>query len=125
MSGKREFILLLFVAEDNMTEYLQVMVSVESEEDGAKIADLLLEKRLAGCVQILGPMTSHYRWQGKIERGAEYLCIIKSRRDLYDQVEAAIKEVHPYEVPEIMALTVIDGSSEYLAWLDQQLEGKE
>ena len=107
-----------------MSEYLQVMTSVESEDDGKKIADLLLEKRLAACVQILGPMTSHYRWQGRRESASEYLCLIKSCRDLYEQVEVAIKETHPYEVPEIIAHQISCGSREYLGWLDLELEGK-
>ena len=107
-----------------MAQYLQIMTSVESEEDGKKIADLLLNMRLAACVQILGPMTSHYRWQGRLESAKEYLCLIKSRQDLYGQVETAIKEVHPYEVPEIIALPVSCGSPEYLGWLDLELEGK-
>ncbi|MDH5523402.1 MAG: divalent-cation tolerance protein CutA [Desulfobulbaceae bacterium] len=104
-----------------MSEYIQVMTSVESRQDGEKIADLLLERRLAACVQILGPMVSRYRWRGKVESATEYLCLIKSRRDLYDRLEAAIKGAHPYEVPEIMAITVSGASREYSAWLDLEL----
>ena len=77
----------------------------------------LVEQRLAACVQVIGPMTSHYRWQGKIEAAGEYLCLAKSRAALYSEIEAAIKAIHPYEVAEIVAVPIIAGSREYLAWL--------
>lgn len=104
-------------AEKTMEEYIQVVTTVDSDEAAGRIARLLLEERLAACVQVLGPMTSHYRWQGKIETAAEYLCLIKSRKGLFSEIEAALKSIHPYEVPEILAMPVSDGSREYLAWL--------
>ncbi len=100
-----------------MSEYIQVATTVATEEEAGAIARLLVEKRLAACVQVVGPMTSHYRWQGKIETAGEYLCLAKSRAALYPEIEAAIKAIHPYEVPEIIAMPVIAGSKEYLAWL--------
>lgn len=100
-----------------MTEYIQVVTTVDSEEAAGRIARLLVEERLAACVQVLGPMTSHYRWQGNIEAAGEYLCLIKSRKGLYGAIETALKSVHPYEVPEILAMPISDGSPDYLAWL--------
>lgn len=100
-----------------MNEYIQVATTVATEEQAVAIAGLLVEKRLAACVQVIGPMTSHYRWQGKIETATEYLCLAKSRAALYSEIEAAIKSIHPYEVAEIIATPIIAGSKEYLAWL--------
>lgn len=105
-----------------MSEYIQVATTVATAEEAGALAGLLVEKRLAACVQVLGPMTSHYRWQGKIETAGEYLCLAKSRAALYPALEAAIKAVHPYEVPEIIATPVIAGSKEYLAWLGAELK---
>jgi len=100
-----------------MSEYIQVATTVATEKQAGAIAGLLVEQRLAACVQVVGPMTSHYRWQGKIEMAGEYLCLAKSRAALYPEIEAAIKTIHPYEVAEIIALPIIAGSKEYLAWL--------
>ena len=100
-----------------MSEYSQVATTVATEKEATAIAALLVEQRLAACVQVVGPMTSHYRWQGKIEMAGEYLCLAKSRAALYPEIEAAIKTIHPYEVAEIIALPIIAGSKEYLAWL--------
>ena len=100
-----------------MHEYIQVTTTVATEEQAGAIAGLLVEQRLAACVQVIGPMTSHYRWQGKIEAAGEYLCLAKSRAALYSEIEAAIKAIHPYEVAEIVAVPIIAGSREYLAWL--------
>lgn len=105
-----------------MHEYIQVATTVATEEDAGAIAGLLVEKRLAACVQVLGPMTSHYRWQGKIETAGEYLCLAKSRATLYPEIEAAIKSIHPYEVAEIIAMPIIAGSKQYLAWLGAEVK---
>ncbi|MBU2538508.1 MAG: divalent-cation tolerance protein CutA [Proteobacteria bacterium] len=106
-----------------MNEYIQVSTTVASKEEAGAIARLLVEKRLVACVQVIGPVTSHYRWQGKIETAGEYLCIAKSRAALYPEIEAAIKAIHPYEVAEIISTPIIGGSKEYLAWLDSEIKG--
>lgn len=105
-----------------MSEYIQVFTTVENKRDAEKIARVLVEKRLAACVQIVGPVASTYRWKGKIETAEEWLCIIKSRQTLYADLEKAIKEVHPYETPEIIALPVVAGSKDYLEWLSSELK---
>lgn len=105
-----------------MNEYIQVATTVATEEEARAIAGLLVEKRLAACVQVLGPMTSHYRWQGKIETAVEYLCLAKSCATLYAEIEAAIKAIHPYEVAEIVATPIVAGSKEYLAWLAAEVK---
>jgi len=104
-----------------MPDYIQVITTAGSREEAEKISNIVVEKRLGGCVQVLGPMTSTYWWQGKIERSEEWLCIIKSRADLYDELEAAIRGVHSYEVPEILSVSVIGGSKSYLTWLESEL----
>ena len=105
-----------------MTEYIQVLTTVEHKADAENIAKSLVEKRLAACVQILGPLTSYFHWQGKLDSAAEYLCLIKSRDDLFAELEALIKSMHPYEVPEILATPITKGGKDYLNWLAAELE---
>ncbi len=107
-----------------MSNHIQVLTATETKANAQTIANTLVEKRLAGCVQIIGPITSTYRWQGEIETAEEWLCIIKSRQDLYQALEKAILEAHPYDVPEILAVPVATGSKDYLEWLDGELEKK-
>ena len=105
-----------------MTEYIQVLTTVEHKADAEKIAKGLVEKRLAACVQILGPLTSYYHWQGKLDSAAEYLCLIKSRDDLFSLLETEIISMHPYDVPEILAMPITKGGKDYLNWLAAELE---
>ena len=107
-----------------MINHIQVMTTAETKADAQAIANAIVEKRLAACVQIIGPITSTYWWQGEIETAEEWLCIIKSRKDLYQALEKAVREVHPYDVPEILAIPVATGNKDYLEWLNGEL-GKE
>jgi len=100
-----------------MEGFIQVTTATDKREDAERIARSLVETRLAGCVQIVGPVTSIYRWKGKIEMAGEWLCLIKSREELYGAIERAIRSLHPYETPEIIALSITAGSHEYLDWL--------
>lgn len=105
-----------------MTEdYIQVLTATASRDDAQRIATALVELRLAACVQVIGPIASTYWWQGRVEQTEEWLCLIKSRRALYDELEQAIRARHPYETPEIMAMPVIAGSPPYLHWLSQEV----
>jgi len=104
-----------------MKSYIQVFTTTETKEEAEKIAQYLAEQKLAACVQITGPIASTYRWKGKVETAQEWLCLIKTREDLYDKVEKAIKELHSYETPEIIAVPIVKGTSEYLSWLDDVL----
>jgi periplasmic divalent cation tolerance protein len=104
-----------------MGSYIQVVTTAEKREDAEKIARAVVEKRLAGCVQILGPVTSIYWWKGNVETAEEWQCVMKSRSDLYGAVEKAIISVHPYEVPEIIAVPITAGSQNYLDWLQSEL----
>lgn len=100
-----------------MNVYLQVITTAGTKEDARRIARSLVEQQLAGCVQIVGPITSTYRWEGDIAEDEEYLCMIKTRQSLFTTIEAAIKAVHPYDVPEILAMPITAGSQGYLDWL--------
>lgn len=103
-----------------MSVYIQVVTTTDNREVADKIASSVLEQRLAACVQISNCM-SMYRWQGKVERAEEFTCLIKSREDLYPELKKAIRSVHNYEVPEILATEVKAVGGDYLAWLDQEL----
>ncbi|MEM2946539.1 MAG: divalent-cation tolerance protein CutA [Thermoproteota archaeon] len=105
-----------------MSKYIQVLTTTGGREEAEKIARILLERRLAGCVQVLGPVSSLYWWKGRIEEAEEWLCIIKSREDLYEELEKTIRENHSYEVPEIITMPIVSGSRSYLEWMSKELK---
>jgi len=104
-----------------MANYVQVLTTAASEEEAGRIASLLVEKQLAACVQVVGPIVSCYRWQGRIEEGREWQCLVKTTRAAYEAVEASIREVHSYDEPEIIATPIAAGSAGYLAWIDENV----
>ncbi|RLE69516.1 MAG: divalent-cation tolerance protein CutA [Thermoprotei archaeon] len=101
--------------------YIQVFTTIDSKVRAETLAKTLLEKRIAGCIQIIGPITSIYWWNNKIEREKEWILLIKSREKNYKEIERTIKEIHPYQIPEIIAVPIISGSRNYLNWLDKIL----
>jgi len=101
-------------------EHSQVVTTAASADEARRIATALVEERLAACVQIVGPIESIYRWQGKVETAAELQCWIKTRRQHYALLEAAIRRLHSYEVPEILAVPIVAGSEAYLKWLTDE-----
>ncbi len=107
-----------------MTSYIEIKTTTETKEEAKNIAQHLVGEKLAACVQILGPITSTYRWKGKVEVAEEWLCLIKTRENLYQDVEKAIKEKHSYETPEIIAVPIVEGSGEYLAWINNEAKNK-
>ena len=104
-----------------MPDYIQVITTAESKESAGKIARAMVEQRLAGCAQVAGPITSTYWWHEAIETAEEWLCIFKTKRDKFAALERAIRAVHSYDVPEILALPVSEGSPDYLDWLSAEL----
>jgi len=104
-----------------MTDKIVVLSTCDSQESAATLARELVEQRLAACVNILPGARSIYRWQGKIEDASEWVLVIKTRRDLFAPLRETIAKTHSYEVPEVIALPILDGSEPYLAWLDGQL----
>jgi len=103
-----------------MAEYIQVSTTTDKKEDAERISREIVEKRLAACVQISGPVTSVYRWKDNMEETEEWLLIMKTGKELYPELEEAIKKIHPYETPEILAVPVVAGSKSYLDWVDRE-----
>ncbi|MGO8747303.1 MAG: divalent-cation tolerance protein CutA [Thermoguttaceae bacterium] len=104
-----------------MPQYIQVLTTTGRNDDAERIATMLVDERLAACVQVLGPIGSTYRWKNEIENAQEWLCLIKTRMDLYAEVEKAIRAAHPYEEPEIVAVPIVTGSASYLAWIEKEV----
>ncbi len=104
-----------------MMAFIQVMTTTETKEQAEAIARCLVEEKLAACVQITAAIESTYIWKGRVEKSKEYLCLIKTREGLFRRVEDAIKKIHSYETPEIIAVPVLNGSTDYLQWMDESL----
>ena len=104
-----------------MTEIIQVVTTTGSRADAERIGRELIERRLAACVQIDGPIASIYLWQGAIESADEWRLSIKSLGSLFPQLEAAVRALHPYETPEILATAVVGVSEAYRQWLEAQV----
>jgi periplasmic divalent cation tolerance protein len=100
-----------------VAEYVQVLTTTGSEEEAERIGSVLIERRLAACVQVLGPIASRYRWKGEVEEAREWQCVAKTEAARYAEVEAAIREAHSYEQPEIVAIPILAGSRAYLDWV--------
>jgi len=103
-----------------MADFVVVLITAPNEEDAAKMANDLVGSRLAACVNIIKNIRSIYRWQGKIEDEGEVLMLVKIRKEHFKGLEKRVKELHPYAVPEIIALPIIEGSEEYLGWLKEE-----
>ena len=107
-----------------MTNARIVLTTIGSKELAERLAGQLVEGRLAACVNIVGPIRSVYRWRGKVEREEEYLLLIKTTQERVAQLQAAFKELHPYELPECVELAIDGGSAAYLAWLTGEVGGQ-
>ena len=107
-----------------MTDKIVVLTTCASDEEAARIARSLVEKKLAACVNVLPAVRSFYRWKGAIEDEQESLLVIKSSRALFDQLRVEIEKLHSYQVPEVIAVPIVDGSEGYLEWLDRELAAK-
>ena len=93
------------------------LTTTPSRVTAGRIARTLVDRRLAACVQIVGPIESIYRWQGRVETACEWLCLIKTTRSRFRAVAAAVESLHPYDTPEMVALPIVGGSPRYLEWL--------
>ena len=105
-----------------MTDKVVILVTAASQEECRKIARHLVESKLAACVNITQPVESIYRWEGEIADEHEYQLIIKSTRELFPEIQAAISAVHSYHTPEIICLPIIEGSRNYLQWLGDSVK---
>src|ERR1700686_4085845 len=104
-----------------MTDKIVVLTTCDSEELATRLARHLMDQRLAACVNIVPGARSVYRWKDKIEESTEVLLMIKSRRELFPALRDEIEKIHTYEVPEIIAMPVVDGSEAYLSWIEKEL----
>lgn len=103
--------------------FLQVTTTASSEDEAGRIAGELVERRLAACAQVVGPISSAYRWKGAVEREREWMCVAKTTAARYPELEAAIRELHSYEEPEIVAVEIVAGSRGYLDWVEESVGG--
>jgi len=98
-----------------------VLMTTAKKREAQKIAQNLLDRRLIACANIYGPVESHFRWQNKIEKAEEFLILMKSNQKLFAKLAKAVREMHSYEVPEILALPIVEGFQPYLEWLNASL----
>lgn len=108
-----------------MTDFIVVLITAPNEEEASKMANDLVSSRHAACVNIIRNIRSIYRWQGKVEDEAEVLMIVKTRQELFRDLEKRVKELHPYTVPEIIALPIIEGFEGYLGWLKEETRNEQ
>jgi len=100
-----------------MTKFIMIKTTTEKIFDAEKISNTLVSEKLAACVQVIGPVISTYSWKENIEKTEEFILLIKTSEELKNSVEKRIKEIHPYELPELLVIPILDGSKEYLNWL--------
>ena len=103
-----------------MTDKIVVFSTCSSEDEAVRIGRALVEAQLAACVNILPPIRSIYRWKDAVENAAEWLLIIKTKRELFTPLSAKLRSIHSYEVPEAIAIPIVDGLSDYLDWIGRE-----
>src|SRR5271157_2038733 len=106
-----------------MTGIIVILSTCATQEEAEKLARLLLDRRLAACVNVIPHIRSYYRWKGAIESADECLLVVKSSRELFGSIGAVLEKEHSYEVPELLALPVVEGATNYLNWLLANLRG--
>ncbi|OYT25504.1 MAG: cytochrome C biogenesis protein CcdA [Thermoprotei archaeon ex4572_64] len=102
--------------------YIIILITTPDRENAEKIARTLISRKLAACINIVNDVSSIFLWKGSVEETKENLLIIKSRLDVLDEVIDEVKKIHPYEVPEVIAIPIIYGLKKYLEWIDEVLE---
>ncbi len=107
--------------KDVEPRFVQVATTTQTKEEAERIARILVEHRLAACVQVIGPIQSVFRWKEVVESTPEWLCVAKTTPDVLVPIQEMIRAQHSYEVPEIVVLPIVDGSVDYLAWLSAQV----
>lgn len=108
-----------------MTDQIVVLSTCSSAEEAERLARLLVEQRLAACVSVVAGVRSFYRWQGSVDSSTEWMLLVKSSRSLFAALTAALEQAHSYEVPEVLALPVVEGAANYLNWLASGLRSPE
>ena len=107
-----------------MPDYVQVTTTRPDEAAAQSIATRLVDERLVACAQVLGPVSSTYRWQGKLERATEWYCHLKTSAARLPELRRRLRELHPYEVPEIIAVPLVQGDADYLRWIEEAVSGE-
>jgi periplasmic divalent cation tolerance protein len=105
-----------------VTGCCQVTTTLPDQAAADRLATALVEERLAACAQVIGPVSSTYRWQGTIEHAVEWYCHLKTAVSRLPTLQKRIRELHPYEVPEIIALPIVDGDATYLRWIEETVQ---
>ena len=108
-----------------MTEFILVLTNTSSQTEAQEIADAAMDNHLAAAVQVIGPVKSTYRWKDNIEKAEEWICLLKTSRELYEELEHTIQLYHSYELPGVLAIPVIAGSETYLNWNESHLKKSE
>jgi periplasmic divalent cation tolerance protein len=103
-----------------MPDIIQIVTTIDDREAAERLGRSLVDRRLVACCQVVGPIRSIYRWKGKVEETDEWYCVMKTRATLYERVEEAIRGLHPYEVPEIVATAVSRVLPGYAGWVDAE-----
>ena len=104
------------------TNYIIVLVTTANKTEAEKISQALLKEKLIACANIISPVTSFFHWSGKVDKCEECLVVMKSRLDLFAELAERVKGLHSYEVPEILALPIVEGSKAYLGWMERVLK---
>jgi periplasmic divalent cation tolerance protein len=104
-----------------LTDKIVVLSTCGSAEEAERLARLLVDGHVAACVNVLAPTRSFYRWQGKVQNAEEWLLVIKTSRALFERVRVLLEGAHSYELPEVIAVPVVEGSPTYLAWMEGEL----
>lgn len=104
-----------------MTDKIVVISTCGSAEEAERLARHLIDRHLAACVSVISPVRSFYRWNGEVANSEEWMLLIKTSRDLFHEIQSQLESNHTYELPEVIALPIVEGSANYLAWLDREL----
>jgi len=99
----------------------QVTTTLPDQAIAERLGTILVQERLAACAQVVGPISSTYRWQGRVEHSAEWYCHLKTTRARLPAIERRLRELHPYELPELVAVPLIDGAQRYLRWIEESV----
>jgi len=111
-----------FILVKALNDYIVIFVTAKDKEEAEKISQLLLKERLIACANIVSPVTSFFHWVGKTEKAEECLIVMKSRRDLFAQVAEHVRHLHSYEVPEVLAIPIVETSKAYMDWMSVVLQ---
>lgn len=106
-----------------MQEYIVILVTTDSSDSAQRIGQSLVNKKLVACCNIVSNIKSIFRWKGKIDKSDEVLLILKTKKDVFQKVVQEVRNLHPYEVPEIIALPIVYGNKDYLGWIEKEVEG--